>query len=486
MYKLLLTVRYLRRKLTPLFALLAVTGCTALVIIVLAVMGGFIDFLKANGHTLIGDVSVHAGMAGFPYYDELADLIRRRPEAEAATPVAIAYGLAKFRSVTKGVQLYGIDAPGFAGATQYADKIYWTRERLETPEYADIKELYGDIDPATHAIRLTIPWDIPAKYHPTVPGIEVNPYNQRTKQGTYRFQPTIILQPLTVTVLPITRQGGVTEPSTRNFVAINEFHSGHIEADAMRLFVPFELLQDMMDMREMPVVKFGPDGLPLTDNDGNFVYDETQSAPARATELHVKAAPGVSTDRLRAAVQETIDAFAATHPLLPVDRLQVQTWQQRNAKTIAAIENERVMMSILFAIISLVNVFLIGIMFYMIVLEKTHDIGILRALGAPAAGVRTIFLNFGAAIGFVGATVGAVAATLIIHYINPIHDFLGRHFNIVIWDKQFYYFDQIPTRLETVEVITIAGIALAASVAGAVIPAIFAARLDPIQALHQE
>lgn len=492
MYKLILTTRYLRRKLTPLFALFAVAGCTALVIIVLAVMGGFIDYLKTNGHTLIGDVSIHSGLAGFPYYNELTDKITQLPQAQSATPIIIAYGIAKFGNITTPVQLHGVHGAQYANTTQYANKIYWTQTRLTDENYQRVRQLYKTIDknpqpidPLPHAINLTLPWEV-AGYNPAVLGIQINPYNERQKDGSYLFKPSIIQRPITITVLPITAQGAVTEPATRKFVAINEFHSGHIEADGVRIFVPFDLLQDMMNMLSKQTVRRGPDGEFLFSDTGQPLIDETKSIPARATELHVKASPNTTTEQLRAAVAQTVESFATTHPNLPIDQLQIQTWQQRNAKTIAAIENERVMMSILFGIISLVNVFLIGIMFYMIVLEKTHDIGILRALGAPAAGVRTIFLSFGATIGFAGAALGATFAIVIIKNINPLHDFLSNNLGITIYDKRVYFFELIPTRLQYSEVATIATIALIASILGALIPAIFAAKLDPIQALHQE
>ena len=49
MYKLLLIRRYLGRKIAPLFAALAVMLCTAMVIIVISVMGGFLDMMRDRG-----------------------------------------------------------------------------------------------------------------------------------------------------------------------------------------------------------------------------------------------------------------------------------------------------------------------------------------------------------------------------------------------------------------------------------------------------
>src|ERR1041385_5852877 len=70
-YRHLLTQRYLRRKLIPLFAAVAGGLCTAMVVIVLSVMGGFLDMLRGAGKSLTGDVSIHFGVSGFPHYEEI-------------------------------------------------------------------------------------------------------------------------------------------------------------------------------------------------------------------------------------------------------------------------------------------------------------------------------------------------------------------------------------------------------------------------------
>ena len=67
------------------------------------------------------------------------------------------------------------------------------------------------------------------------------------------------------------------------------------------------------------------------------------------------------------------------------------------------------LVTFLFGIISIVAVFLIFCIFYMIVVEKTKDIGIIKSVGATAGGVAGIFLGYGLAIGLVGGGAGAAA-----------------------------------------------------------------------------
>jgi len=482
MYKLLLTFRYLRRKLIPIFALLAVTLCTAMVIIVISVMGGFLELVKNAGHTVMGDVSMYAGLGGFPHYEELITEIDKLPEADTATPIITAYGLLKLPGdVIQGVQVYGIRAGEYAKVTEYGGTLYWTRDQLAKTDdkgnrrYGNVAELYKDYDPVDAALNMKPPWSTVKDRPAIVPGLEVSPFNSRNKDGTYVHTPSIVGRALTLTILPVTRKGGTLEPATDQFIVVNEFNSGVYDVDAQRVFVPFESAQQMMVM----------DAATRVDPDNpTQVLGEI---PARTTEIHIKAADGVSADELNEAVQEVYARLSQKlDNLPPMPFMTIKTWIQRQQKFLSAVENEKGLMTVLFGIISIVAVVMIGVIFYMIVLEKTRDIGILRAIGASRSGVASIFLSFGAVIGTVGAAAGTTIAYLIVTYINEIHAWLGRNFDIVIWDRSVYFFDRIPNSINWNEVTVIVIIAIIASILGALLPAIKAARVDPIESLRYE
>ena len=122
----------------------------------------------------------------------------------------------------------------------------------------------------------------------------------------------------------------------------------------------------------------------------------------------------------------------------------------------------------------------------MIVVEKTRDIGVLKALGASNGGVRGIFLGYGLSLGIVGSGVGMLGGLLFVRYINEIETKLSDLTGRKVFDDSIYYFSEIPTRVVPSTVAWIVGGALLIAIVASVVPAQRAARLRPVQALRFE
>jgi lipoprotein-releasing system permease protein len=189
---------------------------------------------------------------------------------------------------------------------------------------------------------------------------------------------------------------------------------------------------------------------------------------------------------VKAKIQPIVERVLLDHNVLLDKAPAVKTWEESRAFWLGAIEKEKILVTFLFGIISVVAVFLVFCIFYMIVVEKTKDIGIIKSVGATSDGVAGIFLGYGMAIGIVGAALGLLAGFLIVHNINWLHDKLGQWMGITIWSPDVYLFDTIPNTMDPKEVAVIVVVAIFASVLGAVIPAYRAARMHPIEALRWE
>src|SRR5687768_12861421 len=109
MYKLLLILKYLRKRRIAWVSLAAVTLCTAMVLVVISVMGGWLRMFRESFHGLTGDVIVHGrSLTGFPYYEEIIDKVKQLPEVEAAVPTLRTYGLVNINnSIRDAVQVFG-------------------------------------------------------------------------------------------------------------------------------------------------------------------------------------------------------------------------------------------------------------------------------------------------------------------------------------------------------------------------------------------
>ncbi len=109
----------------PLLSALAVMLCTAMVLIVWSVMGGFLKTFLEAGRTLQGDVSIAWPNAGFPHYQELVAKLEADPLVEAAAPMVETYGQLGLPGRTEYVVVKGIDPEAYHRVTGYRDVLWW-------------------------------------------------------------------------------------------------------------------------------------------------------------------------------------------------------------------------------------------------------------------------------------------------------------------------------------------------------------------------
>ena len=192
--------------------------------------------------------------------------------------------------------------------------------------------------------------------------------------------------------------------------------------------------------------------------------------------IQIKLKPGVNGEEVR-------DKLKAA---FPQELYAVETWRDKQSPLLAAVWTETAILNVLLFLIIAVAGFGILAIFYMIVVEKTHDIGILKSLGAPGRGVMGIFLAYGLLLGLIGSSVGLAIGLLFVRYINEIANLLGKITGRPVFDPTIYYFYKIPTIIVPQTIVWIVIGAVGIAVAASILPARRAARLHPVEALRYE
>src|SRR5690606_13195202 len=156
----------------------------------------------------------------------------------------------------------------------------------------------------------------------------------------------------------------------RPYWIVDDSHTGVWQYDSATVYVPFEILQQDLNMAGVP---------DATDEAGN-----PAPIPPRTSALHVRVADGYDMNAVRDQVEAIVLDVYRQQGMRERGAPSVNTWRQTQAVYINAIENEKLLVTFLFCIISVVAVFLIFCIFYMIVAEKTRDIGIIKSVGASS------------------------------------------------------------------------------------------------------
>lgn len=528
MYQATLTRRYLTQKIMPLLAAVAVALCSAMVMTVWSVMGGFLDRFIDQGRTLVGDVAIVWPNAGFAHYDDLIDRLEAHPMFESATPVIESYGLVSLPGGLKEtVIIKGIDGAGFAAVTGYDDTIWWKpidepmprddarddwrlAENYPDPNFIRSPEAWQRDFEAGLALTESVdtpegPADRPA----VVLGIHAAGFNARLPSGVYvpstplvreengdtRYTNTFLLdEKVVLHVVPLDTEGQAIELVTRSLPVANEFSTGLYEVDKRTVLVRLDALQAMLGMDEAQrIVGDEFDPFEVDPRTGLSEPERLEADPARVSHVLARAVDrDTPPEELKAVANEVYAAFAADYPN-EVPRagtgqgtILIQTWADQNRTFISAVKKETALVLFIFGFVSMTAVFLVLAIFWSMVSEKTRDVGILRALGASRLGIAWLWLRYGAAIGITGCVLGSILSYLVVTNINPIHDWMGRVFGLTVWDPNVYYFTEIPSDFDPLKGSIIFFGGVLASVIGALIPAIRAAALDPVKALRFE
>jgi lipoprotein-releasing system permease protein len=166
--------------------------------------------------------------------------------------------------------------------------------------------------------------------------------------------------------------------------------------------------------------------------------------------------------------------------------LYISDWTRSHANYFRAVQIEKTMMFIILLLIVAVAAFNIVSTLVMAVTDKQADIAILRTLGASPGGVMKIFVVQGALIGVIGTLIGVAGGIALALNIDVVVPFLERLFSIQFLSREVYYITELPSDLQSGDVIAIGLVSLLLSLLATLYPSWRAARVNPAEALRYE
>ena len=215
--------------------------------------------------------------------------------------------------------------------------------------------------------------------------------------------------------------------------------------------------------------------------DEAFAYVTLEAAQAfRRSADVIDGVEALTTDHYRS--QRVADAVAVDlgYPF------ETRDWKEFFPAFFQALKTERIMMFILLTMIMVVAAFVIVATLIMMIMEKSGDIAILKAMGAEDSLVERIFALEGTLIGLAGTSLGVVAAVAVTHRLGWIQDRIEDLTGVDTLPASIYQFSSLPSRLDPLQVGGVALIAMVLSLGATLLPSRQGARIDPAEGLRHD
>ena len=161
-------------------------------------------------------------------------------------------------------------------------------------------------------------------------------------------------------------------------------------------------------------------------------------------------------------------------------------WMRMNKNLFSALRLEKIVMFIILILIILVAAFNIVSTLFMVVMEKTKEIAILKSMGASRTSIMKIFSFQGLIIGVTGTLIGCIGGLAIVPNLNDIVGFIENLFGITAFPSDVYYLDKLPSEIQYLDSFLIVVFSIAICFLASLYPAWRASRMEPVDGLRYE
>lgn len=448
MLKFFLALRYLKKKKIVLLSIVAVAISTALLVTVASLFTAFIDAVETSASSYLGDIVVEPP-ARFSYSDKFIERLTADKSISAATVVLSTNGLIHLGSGNvKAVSIWGIDLAGRSEVTDLKNNLIMQKSSVSAPQFI-VDSNNPDAIPAFVAI-----------------GLIAEP-NGQTDQYDMSAVKSNVSKPAVITTGSFDSQADTdakaSAPRSRSAkISISDIlFTSVYEIDQRFVFVPVDSLA--------AVLKTG------------------MEKPADI--VHIKCAAGFDAAQTVAVIQQIWSDFATdtlNWPHFYIANTEIKTAVSKQSEYTTELRKQMGVLLVIFGIISVGIIVLVFCIFYMIVMTKQKDLAVIKSIGGSSVSAASIFLIFGLLIGVIGSSAGLAIGYLVTHNVNTIERWIQICLGLKLWSSSIYMFNRIPSRFDWYWALWFFGLSILASVIGALLPAVSAARTVPAKILRYE
>jgi lipoprotein-releasing system permease protein len=163
---------------------------------------------------------------------------------------------------------------------------------------------------------------------------------------------------------------------------------------------------------------------------------------------------------------------------------QAELWSDGDSARLAAMKNEQVMMQFVLSIIALVAAFSVMNVTITVTTQKRKEIGVLAAIGSTRGQIVGVFLLQAVIVGVLGTAIGLGGSLLVLWLRNDLREWLAALTGGQVHAVEGVFLSTIPAQLEMSHVITTCSMSILLCIVAGWLPAWFAARMEPAEALR--